>query len=125
MVILLDGASQTVRATIALQATKRHPHWQHLALESMQGASGTVEERALHLGLIRRCAQELAEQHLHLLLTLPAETRQTVEIATALRPDVITIHLGEEDADDYDRVLPLSVTLPDVLAVLDTYMKNA
>ncbi len=125
MVLLLDGASALVRSTIALQAIKRNPAWQHLALESMQGASGTPEERAMHLRLIKQCAQELAAQDMHLFFTLSAESKQIHEIAAALRPDCITVHLGEKEDGTYDRILPLSVTLPDVLTVLDAYMRDA
>jgi hypothetical protein len=123
MVLLLDGASALVRSTIAVQAIKRNPQWQHLALESMKGASGTTEERATHLRLIRQCAEELALQNMHLLLTLPAESQRMQEFALFLQPDVITIHLGDDaDSYEYDRTLPLATTLPDVLTVLDTYM---
>jgi hypothetical protein len=122
MVILLDGASALVRSTVALQAIKRNPGWQHLALESMKGASGTQEQRAMHLQLIKQCVQELAAQDMHLFFTLSTESGQINEIATALQPDVITIHLGDAKDGAYDRALPLSVKLPDVLTVLDTYM---
>lgn len=122
MVILLDGASALVRSTIALQAIKRNPTWQHLALESMQGASGTTKERALHLSLIRKCVKELDDQQLHLLFTLPGESDRYMDIAAALAPDCITVHLGNDEDGDYDHALPLSTTLPDVLALFDTLM---
>lgn len=124
MVILLDGASALVRATIALQAIKRHPTWQHLALESMQGASGTPKERALHLSLVRKCVQELNTQNMHLLFTLPSGSDRYADIAAALAPDCITVHLGDDTDGEYDRTLPLSTTLPDVLTVLDTLMNE-
>ena len=76
----------------------------------------------MHLQLIKQCVQELAAQDMHLLFTLSAESQQIHEIALSLQPDVITIHLGDAKDSDYDRALPLSVTLPDVLTVLDTYM---
>lgn len=124
MVILLDGASALVRSTIALQAIKRNPTWQHLALESMQGASGTPEERALHLSLIRKCVQELDTQNMHLLFTLPGKSDRYTDIAAALAPDCITVHLGDRTDGDYDHTLPLSATLPNVLSELNTLMNE-
>lgn len=125
MVILLDGASAVVRAAIASSAVEAFPTWQHLALETMQGASGTPEERAFHLQLIRRCVEELAGEHMHLLLTLPAEARQYREIADALQPNCLTVHIGEESDGPYDRYIDPQAKVFEAMQLLSSVMESS
>lgn len=126
MVILLDGTSTIARNTIAEKAAETHPAWRHLALEVLsEAALPEGEESDAHLKVIRKCVEELAKEDLHLLLTLPADSPHRELLALALKPQCITIHLGDEEDGEYDYVIDPSVrSVNDVAALLDAIMQE-
>lgn len=126
MVILLDGSSTIGRNTIAEKAAEAHPAWRHLALEVLSEATLPQEEDSdAHLSVIRKCAEELAKEDLHLLLTLPGDSPHRALLATALKPQCITVHLGDEEDGEYDYVIDPAVrSVKDVAALLDAIMQQ-
>lgn len=68
----------------------------------------------------------LADDNLHLILTLPADSPHRDLLAFALKPDCITVHLGEaDDGNDYDFVVnPAVRSVNDVTKFLHTIMEN-
>ena len=126
MVILLDGSSKLGRITIAEQAVEKHPAWKHLALEVIEEASPDSEEKDFHVEVVRRCAQELERDNLHLMLTLPGDSEQYELLSDGLKPNCITIHLGKNDGRTYDYVIdPGTKSVNDVLKFLGTIMSDA
>lgn len=123
MVILLDGSSKLGRAAIAENATELHPAWKHLALEVIEQASPPGEEKDFHVQVVRRCAEELERDKLHLLLTLPGDSEQYRLLAKGLKPDCITVHLGKKEDGDFDYVIDASKkSVNDVVKFLGTIM---
>lgn len=126
MVILLDGSSQTARVTIAERAVEEHPEWKHLALEVMEEAVPEGEDADFHLQLIKRCAEELEKSGLHLLLTMPSTATHRDLLAIALKPNCITVHLGNNDDSDYDHVIDASTrSVNDVAELLHELMTSS
>lgn len=127
MVILLDGSSSVGRVTIAEKAVAEHEAWRHLALEVFADASVPGgEESEGHLKVIKTCAESLAADGLHLLLTLPSDSPHRDILAEALKPDCTTVHLGSAEDGDYDFAIdPSSSSVNDVVALLDTIMNEA
>lgn len=114
------------RNTIAAKAVEAHPTWKHLALEVIEEASPQGEDADFHLQVIKRCAEELAKENMHLFLTLPSESEQYDALALALKPDCTTVHLGEETDGEYDYVIdPASRSVNDVTALLHVIMKES
>jgi hypothetical protein len=115
------------RVTIAEKAVAEHPNWRHLALEVIAEAAMPEDaEGDAHLEVIRRCAQELAKDNLHLILTLPADSPHRALLASALKPDCTTIHLGGEGEGEYDFVIDPNVrSVNDVAKFLHTIMEDA
>jgi chloramphenicol 3-O-phosphotransferase len=126
MVILLDGSSSMGRVTIAEKAVDEHESWRHLALEVLAEAAMPQEEESdAHLQVIRKCVEELAKDDLHLILTLPAESPHRDLLATALQPNCITVHLGDNADGEYDFVIDPSVrSVNDVTKFLHTIMEG-
>jgi hypothetical protein len=123
MVILLDGSSRMGRITIAENAIEAHPAWKHLALEVIEEATPDDEEKDFHLQVIRRCAEELEKENMHLFLTMPGDEPNREPLALALKPKCITVHLGDEEDGEYDHVIdPSSKTVNDVTKFLDAIM---
>lgn len=115
------------RVTIAEKAVNEHPNWRHLALEVIaEAAMPEDEEGSAHLQVIKRCSEELEKENLHLILTLPAESPHRSLLATALKPNCTTIHLGKDDDEgDYDFVIDPSVrSVNDVAKFLHTIMEE-
>lgn len=126
MVILLDGSSSIGRNTIADKAVSEHPSWRHLALEVLaESALPEEEESEAHLQVIRKCVEELEKEHLHLILTLPAESPHRALLANALVPKCTTVHLGSQNDEGYDFVIDASVrSVNDVVKFLHTIMDD-
>ena len=82
------------------------------------------EESDAHLSVIRTCAEELAKEGMHLMLTLPGDSPHRDLLATALQPTCITVHLGgPDDGGEYDFVIdPTTRSVNDVAAFLHTVM---
>lgn len=124
MVILLDGSSSMGRVTIAEKAVAEHPQWRHLALEVLAEAAMPAEEESdAHLQVIRKCVDELANEGLHLMLTMPGDSPHRDLLAVAL-PGCLTVHLGSaDDGGEYDFVIDPTVrSVNDVAAFLHTVM---
>jgi hypothetical protein len=126
MVILLDGSSSMGRVTIAEKAVAEHDNWRHLALEVLaEAALPEGEESDAHLQVIRKCADELAKEDMHLMLTMPGDSPHRDLLAMALQPGCITVHLGSEEDGEYDFVIDPNVrSVNDVTKFLHTVMES-
>lgn len=125
MVILLDGTSKMGRIAIAEQIVEKNPAWKHLALEVIEGAAPPDQEEDFHAQVVKRCADELEKDNLHLVLTLPGDSDQFALLSRALKPNVITVHLGGENEGDYDYVIdPNAKSVKDVVKFLETIMQE-
>ena len=125
MVILLDGTSKMGRIAIAEQLVEANPAWKHLALEVIEGATPPDQEVDFHAQVVKRCSDELARDNQHLVLTLPGESEQFALLSRALKPHVITVHLGEDEAGKYDYVIdPNAKSVKDVVKFLEGIMKE-
>ncbi len=112
MIILLDGTSAMGRATIAEKVTERLPAWKHLALEVIQEVAPEVsdEEKEQHLEIVRRCAEELAKDNFHLILSMPHSPERVQMLRQGLDDVMIAVHLGEGDEEGYDYAFDASVS---------------
>lgn len=125
MVILLDGTSKMGRIAIAEQLVEKNQAWKHLALEVIEGATPPDQDKDFHAQVVKRCADELEKDNLHLILTLPGESEQFAMLSRALKPDVITVHLGKDPAGEYDYVIdPNAKSVKDVVKFLETIMNE-
>ena len=124
MVILLDGLSQLSRAAIAEKAVEQKPSWQHLALEVIEQSVENPEQWDFHLQLIKRCAEELSETGMHLILTLPGDSDHLPAIARILKPRCTTVHLGLESDGAYDAYISPRATVNDAVQSLHLLMKE-
>jgi hypothetical protein len=123
MVILLAGTSSIGRVTIAERAVEEHPEWKHLALEVFEETIPEGEEKDFHLQLIKRCADELEKVGMHLFLTLPEDSPHRVLLGEALKPNCITVNLGNGPEDEYDYIIdPATRSVNDVTAFLHAIM---
>ncbi len=115
------------RVTIAEKAVAEHDSWRHLALEVLAEAAMPQEEESDgHLQVIRKCVEELAKEGMHLMLTMPGDSPHRDLLALALKPDCITVHLGEaSDGPEYDFVIDPTVrSVNDVTKFLNTIMNS-
>ncbi len=121
MVILLDGASAMARASIAEQVSQLMPAWKHLAMEVIAETTPENEGNIVqHVELVKRCAEELGKDDLHLILSMPAAPEHLILLRTELAPYCVAVHLGEGDEDGYDFAFDASVTsVKDIVAFLE------
>ncbi len=100
------------RTAIAEQITALMPAWKHLSLEIIQnGLPGESEEyREQHMEIVRRCAEELEKDDMHLLLSMPESQEHLALMRTALTPRCIAVHMGEGDEEGYDFIFDSSVS---------------
>jgi hypothetical protein len=125
MVILLDGTSKMGRIAIAEQLVEKNQAWKHLALEVIEGATPPDQDEDFHAQVVKRCAEELGRDNLHLMLTLPGESEQFAMLSRALKPNVVTVHLGKDGEGDYDYVIdPNAKSVKDVVKFLETIMQE-
>lgn len=125
MVILLDGTSKLGRVTIAETAIESFPAWKHLAIEVIAGATPEEAEEDLHIQVVARCAQELSQDGLHLLLTLPSDSPDHPKLVSALEPECITVHLGNASDGNFDHALdPHTQSMKDVVNALHAIMRD-
>ncbi len=122
MVILLDGTSAMGRTTIAEQISAAMPAWKHLSLEVIQnGIRGESEEhRAQHAEIVRRCAEELEQDDMHLILSMPEAPEHFALLRDTLGRSCIAIHIGEGDEEGYDFTFDSSVSsIKDIVTFLE------
>ena len=132
MVILLEGTSDLARAAVAEQVTELHPEWKHLALEVIAEVAGRgddadrSERQQFSLEVVKRCAEELSQSGLHMILSMPAMPDQAMALQDMLAPECIAVCLGDTAAADrYDYVLDTSVqSVKDIVTFLDTLIEG-
>ncbi len=129
MVILLDGTSAMARTAIAESIAETLPTWKHLSLEVIEGAmpedAASPEYKEQHIEIVRRCAEELEKDGMHLVLSLP-ESREHLELLRdALAPRCIAVHIGEGDEDQYDYSFDSSVSsVKDIVTFLTHFIES-
>lgn len=98
MVILLTGSTAFTRSAVAENTLKERTNWRHLAIDGLidMEASGEdkVEQRDALLHIIFHCAEELAQNDIHLFLSAPLEPLLIEEIQNELGENFSVIHVG-------------------------------
>ena len=100
------------RTAIAEKISELMPQWKHLALEVIQEVKPeeNEEQKEQHLEIIRRCAEELAKDNLHMILSMPHSPERVQMLRDGLNDMCIAVHLGVGDEEGYDYVFDTSVS---------------
>lgn len=117
------------RNAIAEQITQILPEWKHLALEVIQNAmpDEAKEARDQHVEIVRRCAVELEQDGMHLILSMPESKEHLKLLRDGLAPNCVTVHLGTENdtSGNYDYTFDSSVTsMKDIVTFLQHLIRD-
>lgn len=127
MVILLDGTSTIGRTAIAEKIVELLPGWRHLSMDVMQAGIPEDEEDYLeqHTEIVRRCAEELQKDGLHMILSMPESPKQLAQLREGLAPHCVAIHIGEGDEETYDFSFDSSVSsVKDIVTFLQQFIER-
>jgi hypothetical protein len=127
MVILLDGTSAMGRTAIAESMVELLPTWKHLSLEVIEGAMPieSAEYKEQHIEIVRRCAEELEKDDLHLILSMPESRNHLEHLRAALAPRCIAVHIGDATEDGYDYAFDSSISsINDIVTFLQHLVQS-
>lgn len=115
------------RTAIAESIVELLPTWKHLSLEVIEGAApiASPDYRDQHIEIVRRCAEELEKDGLHLVLSLPESPEHLELLRDALAPHCLAVHIGEGDEDSYDYSFDSSVSsIKDIVTFLQHLIES-
>ncbi len=115
------------RTAIAESIVELLPAWKHLSLEVIENATpgDTEDEREQHVEIIRRCAEELEKENLHLILSMPESRTHINLLQNALAPRCLAVHIGDIDEDGYDYCFDSSISsVKDIVTFLQHLIQS-